>query len=333
MKKTTLFSLFMLSVSIIYAQEAKNPFAKYGYKVHVQETILGHTVIHDRQNIVAIGSVLFDTKSQTIVGNLESDTAMLWVDPQTVSMFIADIGRFTTIDPMSEKYYSISPYAYALNNPVKYIDPDGREIKLANNYAGAMENIARIAATSMGNQVISRLIEQREVYTLRSVFSTYSSNYNSNDRSINYVRNPWHKEVPRDGGAFNSMIAMGHETYHAFESSYFMPRNEPGAVSFANSLREAYSLSPLRNRYTLDGQQIRGNFRQFESSEKISDFTTLGNNADKTSYGYSYNKTTTVDGTTSTTTHYMTVSMDKNKRVSFKTYDNEEAYRNATQGW
>ena len=38
-----------------------------------------------------------------------------------------DVGRFTTIDPMAEKYYNISPYAYCANNPVKYVDPDGKE--------------------------------------------------------------------------------------------------------------------------------------------------------------------------------------------------------------
>ncbi len=32
------------------------------------------------------------------------------------------------IDPMSEKYYGISPYAYCANNPVRYVDPDGKEI-------------------------------------------------------------------------------------------------------------------------------------------------------------------------------------------------------------
>ena len=37
------------------------------------------------------------------------------------------IGRFTTPDPLSEKYYLVSPYAYCANNPVNRIDPDGRD--------------------------------------------------------------------------------------------------------------------------------------------------------------------------------------------------------------
>jgi len=36
------------------------------------------------------------------------------------------LGRFTTIDPLAEKYPNISPYAYCNGNPVRYIDPDGR---------------------------------------------------------------------------------------------------------------------------------------------------------------------------------------------------------------
>lgn len=36
--------------------------------------------------------------------------------------------RFVTIDPLAEKYYSISPYVYCANNPIKYIDPNGEDI-------------------------------------------------------------------------------------------------------------------------------------------------------------------------------------------------------------
>ena len=35
------------------------------------------------------------------------------------------IMRTTTMDPMCERYYSTSPYAWCSNNPVNYIDPDG----------------------------------------------------------------------------------------------------------------------------------------------------------------------------------------------------------------
>jgi RHS repeat-associated protein len=35
-------------------------------------------------------------------------------------------GRWTTPDPLADKYYSVSPYAFCNNNPVNFVDPDGR---------------------------------------------------------------------------------------------------------------------------------------------------------------------------------------------------------------
>jgi hypothetical protein len=36
--------------------------------------------------------------------------------------------RWDRIDPLCEKYYSILPYAYCMNNPMKFIDPDGKKV-------------------------------------------------------------------------------------------------------------------------------------------------------------------------------------------------------------
>ena len=47
------------------------------------------------------------------------DYAARFMDPSMI--------RFTTVDPLAEKYFSWSPYVYVANNPMKFIDPDGKE--------------------------------------------------------------------------------------------------------------------------------------------------------------------------------------------------------------
>ena len=36
--------------------------------------------------------------------------------------------RWDRMDPLAEKYSGVSPYVYCVNNPIKYIDPDGRDV-------------------------------------------------------------------------------------------------------------------------------------------------------------------------------------------------------------
>ena len=47
-------------------------------------------------------------------------------------------GLFLSVDPMSDKYPSISPYAYCAWNPVKLVDPDGKDVLPTNEEAYQM---------------------------------------------------------------------------------------------------------------------------------------------------------------------------------------------------
>lgn len=41
--------------------------------------------------------------------------------------YSSPFSHWLSVDPLSDKYPNISPYAYAAWNPIKYVDPDGRE--------------------------------------------------------------------------------------------------------------------------------------------------------------------------------------------------------------
>ena len=66
--------------------------------------------------------------------------------------------RWTTMDPMAEKYYSVSPYAFCSGNPVNFVDVDGGFPLLANLVGGIAS-----AAVDYTGQVIANVVYDKRV--------------------------------------------------------------------------------------------------------------------------------------------------------------------------
>ena len=122
MKKFTGLIMLVIATCLkLQAQHSEgNPFARLGYKADVY-TFGEKEEFHDQETIVEIGEVLFNTKTNEVVGFVNGADSLIELKPELQSM---------SIDPHCEKYYSISPYAYCMNNPIKYIDPNGKDAVL-----------------------------------------------------------------------------------------------------------------------------------------------------------------------------------------------------------
>ena len=89
-------------------------------------------MLHNRASTLTDDNkLLYNGKElQTEAFNLDAtageETVFDWYD-YGARFYDAQIGRWHSVDPSADKYFSWSPYVYTFNDPIKHIDPDGRD--------------------------------------------------------------------------------------------------------------------------------------------------------------------------------------------------------------
>ena len=129
----------------------------------------------------------------------------------------SDLSIWLSVDPMSDKYPSLSPYVYCANNPIKLVDPNGEEVEYNSFVDRVIVGLLKIFDVDFRKQ-FKELKNSEETY----VFNKNAAGINelSTDGKkvyINYSMNDGGKSKEAGQTIFSN---LRHETTHAVQFEY-----------------------------------------------------------------------------------------------------------------
>ncbi len=135
--------------------------------------------------------------------------------------YSSDLSIWLSVDPMSDKYPSLSPYSYCANNPVKVVDPNGEDYEVV--VEGNTITIRAVYYTASENK--AELQQGLDAWNAQSGVYSYETGKGDNKKTytINF-------ELTVADGEYNTATASS-----AFNS------DESGFANFVESSTEIYN--------------------------------------------------------------------------------------------
>ena len=143
--------------------------------------------------------------------------------------YSSDLSIWLIVDPVSDKYPSLSPYTYCSNNPIKLVDPNGEEIVITGsdgnhtytpgsicnskdkNVQAAWNTLDKIYGTEAGKDVIGEMTKEN------SPTFTFTNESLMNDETGRFQKDGKGGGTMYMGGNLNSSDYLAHELFHGYQ--------------------------------------------------------------------------------------------------------------------